>query len=229
MVILSHRRKNFRTTAGGGGGGDPYWANVVLLVQSPQTNNSTSIVDSSLVGRTLTIGGNVKSTTSQAKFGTASIDFPGVATDRISWSSFNLTGDFTIEFFYRQESRPAGYVIMLYGAGSWYNILLDYNSGKSDGSVGCYFDGAVGGNAAGLSLDTWYYYAMTRSGSTITCYINGVSKFSVTKSGNIPWTGLSNFTFPSYSFDGKFDQLRITDGVVRDVSTVPTAAFPTSL
>lgn len=207
---------------------DPYFANVVLLLQSPQTNASTSIVDASPVGRAITVGGAVKSTTAQYKFGSASIQFDGAAADKLTWTSFNLASDFTIEFFYRQTARNTGYEILMSGGLLWQNILLDWNSSKINGAVGCYFNAQSGGNSAGLSLDTWYYYAITRSSTTATVYIDGVSKFSFSLSGTTPWAGVSNYGDSTYGYIGQFDQLRITDGIVRNVSSVPTAPFPDS-
>lgn len=214
---------------------DPYFSSVALLIQSPQTNGSTTIVDASSVGRAITVGGTVASTTSQAKFGVASINFAGAASDKLTWTSFSLTGDFTIEMFVRESSVNTGYEIVLSGGASsgWQNVLLDFNAGtvtRSTGYLGGYFNGPRGGsNASVIATNTWHYLAITRSSNTVKFYLDGTQQGSgFTVSGSIPFTGVSDWGSASYSLIGQIDQLRITNGVVRNVSNVPTSPFPTS-
>jgi hypothetical protein len=111
--------------AGGGGGPDPNWANVVLLMGFEGADASTTFVDESSVGRTMTAIGNAQIDTAQFKFGAASGLFDGsgdvvTAADSADWDFGS--GDFTIEMFVRHSVNASqGYVEQYTGGGnrSW--------------------------------------------------------------------------------------------------------------
>ena len=83
-----------------------------------------------------------------------------------------------------------------------------------------------------FSLNTWYHIAVSRVGSSMTFFINGVSQGSVSNSqnftSNTPVVGSINGT--SFPVNGHINNLRITKGVARYTATFtpPTAPFPTS-
>jgi hypothetical protein len=80
----------------------------------------------------------------------------------------------------------------------------------------------------------WTYIAVVRSGATTTLYVNGSSVGTTTGLGNLTNTDLivgggrySTGSTISASFNGYIQDFRITNGVARTVTTVPTAPFPT--
>jgi hypothetical protein len=85
-----------------------------------------------------------------------------------------------------------------------------------------------------ISINTWTYVAVTRSGSTYKLFVNGTQ---VTTTGTITQAVNSNgnplkigaglyTTFYNY-FTGSIEDLRITKGVARTITASPAAPFPT--
>lgn len=215
---------------------DPYWNNVTLLIQATGSNGSQSIVDASNTNRSLTVFGNTAITTSDGPFAsdTRSIDFDGTG-DYLTTSAFNLSGDFTIEGFIKYD--VIGGVMMgnenlavkncqalrLEDLGAGSNEHLYYNANPI---------AQVSGGTH--SANVWYHLSVTRSGSTVRVFTDGVQvasgtdskSFEVAAIGAID-TARNPFAFPF--FDGRISELRITNGVARYTSnfTPPTAPFPT--
>jgi len=84
-----------------------------------------------------------------------------------------------------------------------------------------------------LSAGNWYYCAVTRSGSTFTLYLNGVASTStptssatINQSGSTLYVGKFGASSSIGALNGYIQDLRITKGVARTITT-PTAAFPT--
>jgi hypothetical protein len=83
-----------------------------------------------------------------------------------------------------------------------------------------------------VSLNTWTHIAITRSGSTWRCFVNGTLEATATAAVTL-YTGtglISSGANPvgDNSLTGYIDELRITKGYARYTATFtpPTAAFP---
>jgi hypothetical protein len=225
---------------------DPQFGSVSLLLHGDGTNGSTTIIDSSLSPKTVTANGNAQISTAQSKFGGASIAFDGTG-DYLTIPSnadFNFdTGDFTIEAWVRLNSLGTSNT---YPGAAWIVGWGPLNSNPG-------FDFAIGSTnlifsltnfasptisvAHGLSVNTWYHIAGTRSGTTVRAFIDGQVLATETVSA-----GLSASTNPTGiaisaaeptgsilgSLNGYIDDLRITKGVARYTSNfaLPTAPFP---
>ena len=220
----------------GGAATDPYWANVsYLLVGNGANGTTTNIKDSSNNNLTTTIFGNTVISTAQSKYGSGSVYFDGNG-DYLTLPSTSLlsfgTGNFTIEGWVyfpsfggtsqgiigiRPETSASG--LSLYVASS--NILgLQIGAGFID-------------STNSFSVNTWYYIAVVRSGTSVVIYVNGTSWASGTSSVNLTdtncvlgraYTDISNYYLNGYLYD-----LRITKGVARysgSTMTVPTAPLP---
>lgn len=92
-----------------------------------------------------------------------------------------------------------------------------------------------------IPLNTWTHFAITRNGTTAKMYINGLLSNTIT---NLPATmpGVTATYGPNRlrvgsgftdgilvaPFNGRMDEIRITDGIVRytDDFTLPTAPYP---
>lgn len=218
---------------------DPYWSSVVLLAKCNGTNGGTTFTDSSSSAKTLTARGNAQISTAQGKFEGSSALFDGTG-DCVSTpdhADFTFDGDFTIEFFMRATSSTTadlltkrntiGWLLFLYYAGA---MTIYAASGASA------WDVANGVNIGAISTGTWHYVALRRSGSTITGYIG--TSGPTTATAVATWSGTFD-SAPTLSFGGAYDhnaywfnghiaELRITKGVARDCSMVPTEPFLTA-
>ena len=175
--------------------------------------------------------GSAQVSTTQVKFGTGSMKFNGTTDYLLARGALNATkfgGNFTIEAW-------------VYPTATAVQTIIDTRT--SDGSATGLFFGLNGSNqlllftnntsttGGTVSLSTWTYVAIARSGSTITLYVNGSSVNTYTSSANFTDANLqigASTTVTSSSANyltGYIDDLRITNGYARTITT-PTAAFP---
>lgn len=158
-------------------------------------------------------------------------------------TDFNLSsGDWTIETWVypnRLQNQNVRLLQLADGdvvSGISWSMGTDNKTYASFSSVGTSFDlGSAVGTVA-LTPGAWHHIALTRQGSTITQWINGVASgttsagaSSILHSGSTPWYwfGQSNAQNPR-AFDGLFDDVRVTVGTARYTATFtpPTAQFP---
>ena len=210
-------------------GGDPYWANVSLLLHMDGSNGSTTFTDSSSNTLAVTATGNVQISTAHSKFGGSSAYFDGIG-DRLDTGTGLAplqmgTGDFTVEAFIRPTSSVSGYKGLIGLASSYVETLyilsgqlVWYNSGTAAGTI---------------AVDTWYHVAVSRQGTSLRVFIDGVLVDTSTNSTDITNYG-ARFTAgdsgfrANENFQGWMDELRITKGISRYSATFtpPTAPFP---
>jgi hypothetical protein len=158
-----------------------------------------------------------------------------------SGASTTITsGDFTIEFWLNPSTvAPSSQAIvgtrfndslnnMNWGVHLGFNRLCLFLYSSSQTYIG---DIA---HQTTLSINTWYYCALVRSGSTFTLYINGVAGTStLTSSATIGqfhptlYVGRFGSVTAMGIFTGYIQDLRITRGVARTITASPTVAFQT--
>jgi hypothetical protein len=198
------------------------------------------IIDNTMSNDLETVGGAQISTT-QSKFGGASMYFDGGGDYLVSPKTPNLVlGDtWTIECWYRPESRT-----------DTYPAIVSVSPGNQAGSIwicdrhqsyNTTFSFAVGSGAqvsgsTTVSNGTWYHLALVSNAGSVILYVNGTADntaASRTTSDNTNrqvFVGC-NFDFAIYSteLNGYVDDLRITRGIARYTSnfTVPSAPFVT--
>ena len=223
---------------------DPYFSNVSLLLPFDGTNGSTVFTDASSNGFVGAANGTAQISTTDPKFGTGCLLLDG-AGDFVSYShnaALSVNNVFTIEAWVRFDAFNAGDTDTILSkwanAGSSANdeFLLYYSVDKlyfdfrdSDGST----YRSVSSSAVSLSTGTYYYFAVSRNGSSWTFNVNGTTS-TATNSSTIRNTGgyammvgrVGGYTL--YDLNGRIDELRLTKGVARDISIVPTAPFATS-
>ena len=224
-------------------------SNVSLLLHGDGTNGSTTFTDSSSSNHTITAYGNAQISTTQSKFGGSSMYFDG-SGDYLTApvdSSFEFgTGDFTVECWLYLTNNTGYRPIVLLGNGAsggpstilysaWY---LYYFS--STGLSFYRFDGTSTSYnfSTTLSTNTWYHIAVSRSGTSLRCFVDGTqvgstvtTSLSYNKVNNDNLhigrsrTG-SNGNTINY-LNGYIDDLRITKGLARYTSnfTPPTTAL----
>ena len=189
----------------------------------------------------VTLYGNADTSTSQQKFGTASLALDGTGdylTFPVNTADFG-SGDFTIECWaYRSDSATTHNCLLsvggpsLYGGVQFYvyNNSLDFYAQAASGG---YLVSNVTGPASSISADTWYHVAVVRNGTAFTCYVDGVGGTSATGSGAIAAStgnaaiGTYVPDTPNLFFAGYIDDFRISKFARYTSNFTPsTEAFP---
>lgn len=225
---------------------DPYYANVVLLLHCDGADGSTTFADSSGSAHTVTANGVAVDTTDK-QFGTGSALLNG-GTDRLQISDstdfdvglsaepwtfecwLNLANTSGTNFLFSRGggfsgwNSVSGWMYVFYLSGP--TIYLQYWNGSTF---------VTGSAASGMSAGTWYYVGLVSDGASIKCYIDGSLKWTISSatiakpSGtNLIAVGGAANAYAASSFQWQMDEIRLTKGVARDVTSVPTAAFPDS-
>lgn len=212
----------------GGGGPDPYFANVELLLHCEGTNGGTTTSDSSSRAHTLTAVGTATVSSNQAKAGSTSL---WLQTGSVSnhWETDALAamaGDFTIEAYIYPTS------LLSYREVLYINGWEIYNEVGIGNNFYLYKGGANRITGAPWTVNTWQHIALTRQGSTVRLWLNGVQEGSdYTDSstiaasklyiGELGASGGSNYL-------GYVDEIRVTKDVCRYTGTFtpPSTPFP---
>jgi hypothetical protein len=182
--------------------------------------------------------GNAQISTAQSKWNGASIVFDGTGDWLRIPTSPNLdmgTGDLTIEgWFYLTATVAVDYRMIVSDATNGNNYVA-IRSGGTGGQL----EINVNGTSFRLNLNnsvtinTWFYLAVTRYNGTWYGFVNGASLGSNASAAafNLGNGGMFVGRFggaTAYEWPGYMDDLRITKGVARYTAnfTAPTAAFP---
>ena len=212
---------------------DAYWDQVSALLHCNGSNGSTSFVDSSSNGHTVTAAGNAQISTAQSKFGGASALFDGVGDylTIASHADFAMgSGDFTWEA-----------QVYVTGGSDYRQIFSTRASNGSSSSAGSlainpsggltwYTSGFIVNYTTSIGTNQWVHVAVSRTGTTLRVFADGVQVGSATNSDNLTAqvfsVGANNDG--SEPFTGYIDEVRVTKGVGRYTGafTPPTAEFP---
>lgn len=134
--------------------------------------------------------------------------------------------DWTIEMFFQPKALPGDYefarLALHWDAGSAYHFSIHDVSSGSGSHVDIYTNYSGSGTQAvngttDLSVDTWYYGAVVKSGSTVTLYLNGAPQGSYTVSGDMADDNNLLFfgsTPGNTAFAGYIDDVRIWNEAV---------------
>jgi len=208
------------------------------------SGTNAGIIDKSQTAKTLTLNGDVKSSTTQTKYLSSSMAFDGTG-DYINVNANGIanfgTNDFTIELWAYANSFPSySYLIEARNSGSqlnaWtlsFNYMGNYNNNilqfaSFNGSVANLF---LSSNTA-FSTGQWIHIAVTRSGTTMKMFLDGTEVASNNSAGfdfaldQNPIHIGSRFSIEQY-FNGYMSDIRITKGLARYTSnfTPPSVAL----
>jgi hypothetical protein len=199
-------------------------------------NSQPAIIDASQ-SSALTLVGNTKSSTTQIKYGNSSMYFDGVGgetyVDADSTVANFGTKDFTIEMWVYPTATGRGIFnkttdtgsasppsVSIYNPDSG-NLLVGVNDGNSTGNWNnC--------NAPLLS-NQWSHLALTRQGTTLRAFLNGITILTTTNSANVDNNvvfGIGQWRLTASNFMGYMQDVRITKGLARYTTTfTPPAAL----
>ena len=257
MNITKPRLDQFKIT--GSTVGDVHFPKVKWLSPFDGSNGATTTTDSSDSNNSLTLQGSTQISTAQSKFGGSSMYVPN-STEQgvyasVAGTTVNLTGDFTIEYWFRrvQVSYANNMAQLIYGMPlssslSGYAMVVGYYGSSVSTSQSLMYVSSNGSSwnvASAVQLGTgslgtvgqWVHMALVRSGSDWSYYVDGTRTYT----GSLGSATLS--TPGSYIILGKswgsgtnnaegyYDDFRITQGLARYSGasfTPPSTAHLTS-
>lgn len=198
-------------------------------------------------GQTVTFVGTAQLDTAQYKFGGSSLLLDGNSDYLTAPSSvdFNFAdGNWTVDYFVRFASLPTNGVYQTQVA--HYNASTSQKSwslrlGRGSGVLGWYFIGSSDGvtttwnpkfTDAVVDVNTWYHVAWVRSGTTLYCFRDGVSKGTLNMSTTALYNSTALFTIgaidgPDLYTNGWIDEVRVSKGIARWTTdfTPPTRSY----
>jgi len=212
----------------------PPTAPVTAITNTSLLLNMTNagIYDAAVQNNMITVG-DAQASTTQSKWSPTSMKYDGTGDWLTAIDSTQLqlgTGDFTIEGWVYLSAVSVAYGILSKGTATtgWSanvtvlnKLQFSYTASNLTGTTS-------------LATGTWYYFAIVRSGSAtgnLKLYLNG--SLEATSGGavtdnfnqtNILYVGADRIG--SSALNGYLQDIRITKGVARTVTTTPTAAFP---
>jgi hypothetical protein len=216
---------------------DPNYSQVSALLHFDGTNGTQVFTDNGPSALTFTANNaNPVLTTTDPKFGTASVTFPGTVGSYVSCTNgapFAFgTSDFTIEFWLNRVNvnsyifgNVSSALATNYTAALGATGVINFSSGNGTNSLA---------GATAVVSGAWTHVAITRAGSTFRMFINGVLDATATLSPNFSSTTAFAIgavgTTVAATLNGKIDEFRVTNGVARYTSSfaVATAAFSNS-
>lgn len=218
---------------------DPNFSNVSLLLHGDGANGGAVFTDSSSANRTITRVGTPTTSTTQVKFGTASLLFNGVDANVLT-VAHNIalspeSGDFTVEaWIYKTSSVGLQYIC---GKHDPFTIgTTEYTIGiTSAGVLTCSFgrndvgqQQTVYSSTGAIKLNTWTHVAFTKTGLNGYVFVNGYLEGTATAVSNTPVQnqrltigGWDRGSYIGYVFVGHIDEFRFTKGVDRYSGLTP--------
>jgi hypothetical protein len=169
-------------------------------------------------GKEVTRYQNPVTDTGIKKYGSSSLqldgteDYLGIASN----DDFGFgTDDYTVEgwFYFDDVTGTKGLLDFRAGADTDVGLYLNLNAGQPD----VYLNGSsVLTSATALSTGTWYHIAVSREGTALKLFVDGIVKDTATDSTNMgtakpliigsKWSGLSEY------LDGNIDEVRVVKG-----------------
>jgi len=203
-----------------------------ILDVSAQDGEDTTISWKGKGDADLTIGGDVSVSTSVKPTGaSSSYSFDGTG-DYLEVSNASdmggFTGDFSIEFWFKGGNQ-GGFAVFLEHYGPFVQRWAIQAEGGGTTNMIWVRDGGIKFTTSGIDAldDAWHHHAVVRDGSTITYYIDGVSRGSETFSGTLSSgtaLGIGKYSSGSFHINGNLSNVRIVKGkaIYTEAFTPPT-------
>lgn len=217
-----------------------YGSDTKLMAFFNGADGATATTDSSTSANTFTANGGISLSTTSPKTGSAASlsTIAGASywslADSAVWDVG--TANFTVDFFMKMTATTAQD-----------SCIVDIGAGGGGSAKGISFvvtntnnfhvdiNGVqpITATAHSMSADTWYHWAIVRSGTTVTAYKDGTSMASGTSSADI--TGSTegvriqngNTGYAGFYMNGRVDQLRFVNGTAVWTAnfTAPSAEY----
>ena len=232
---------------GGGGGSDPQFAQVILLASLAGANGSSTFTDESPLEGTLTPVGGIEISSAQSV-----LDYPGSLicgndtsyVERPWADDLNLgSGDWTIEFWAYLPSFGGCQVLAFIDTdggitptAGWFIEILENEAVSLRFQAVLVDDEVLSEFFYGVAFwGEFNYYALVKSGTTLTIYVNGASAGTATISQGIKAlpSGGNGLVIgrapnrPGATPDTHIQEIRVTK-VARTITSTPTQPFPRS-
>ncbi len=144
------------------------------------------------------------------------------------------SGNFTIEFWINAPSLNDKFILGLRGgmSGSPHVTTGGYGGTTVGALRWASSAGEILSGTTVITDNTWHHCAIVRNGSTITLYVDGISRGSGTDTTSFDGNGgqilIGENNLGTNTLTGYLDDLRITKGYARYTAnfTAPTAPFP---
>jgi hypothetical protein len=207
---------------------------------------NAGITDTAMINDLETVG-NAQISTSVVKYGSGSMSFNGSSCLTVPNSSlFSLgNGDFTFELWAYVTQQNSNQYYYFFGkrpsTGSQNYLALGVRNNVAVLAFATGTSGAWGSLTFGnisVSLSTWTHFALSRSGSNVNVFVNGVkdtgasivTSASVVDNTNPFYVGTGTTDVGGEFYVGNIDDLRITRGYARYTAnfTPPTQELPGS-
>jgi hypothetical protein len=154
--------------------------------------------------------------------------------DYISTPSITAAGgDFTLEGWINGSStQPQIYATAIHFNGvasTSYELWIQFNHSSNPGKIRFSVSTTVIVSSASQVANTWYHVAIVRSGSTVTCYIDGVNIGSTTYTAPLGGGALSVGQWPGSSataYAGYVSNVRFVNGTALYTSNFTPATTP---
>jgi len=211
---------------------DRYFGNVGLLAHMSGADGASSFVDSSNSPKTMNVYGEVKTLSTQYKYGPTSAYFNG------GWNALTLSGsddfdfgsgDFAIEFWVLVNSYNSNYSRLIQSRDgdlySSFSISLgtDGNLGVYSSSNGSTWNVLAQGSLGIIPLNTWTHITFARKNGTFLVFVNGSIIYSFSSSASLYYNPTDNTIIiggqtsganrpVNRSLNGYIDEVRITKG-----------------
>jgi hypothetical protein len=195
---------------------------VTALLHMDGTDQTTGILDSSSNNLAMRCRGAAAISTTQSKFGGSSLALDGTSAyvTGPTGAATQFSGDFTVELWaYINANKPTGQYNLFFdtratvGSAGGFSLAQD-----SSGRVGVFTNNAFAITGTAIAITTWHHVALTRSGTTLTLWVNGSSQGTATNSANlsdgrfaigVSLADLNNFA------NAYIDEVRVTKGLAR--------------
>lgn len=214
--------------------------NPVLLLHCNGSNGSTTFTDSSPYGRTQSAANSATISTSQSKFGGASLTMAGSGKG-VQFADFTQltlgTQDWWVGFFYRFGTAGTRQILTGQsdsgGSNSSVSFFVEKTTLDRLRFVCCNGSTAVIDTTPGsgsLSTNTWYWVTAGREGTTFRIAVDGVGYSVATSSATLndssqPLAVGSGGDINGVALNGFIDEYIMEVGEYRGLMTTPTGEF----
>jgi hypothetical protein len=221
---------------------DAYHANLVLaLPLVGSANDVSNQINSGSTTKVITANGNPTASTTQSNFYGGSFDFDASGDYLSSASSSDFTfgtGDFCIEYWVEYDDNSSGNSQRgdFQTSNTSGGLKTSYSTGMhaAFGSVAGDLNWNVLGSnvvtVSGYQTGRWYHNAITREGTTLRVFKDGILQATVTNSSNISsatYLAVGGYYNTTYLINGRIQDFRIYKGVAKYTSNfIPASTNP---